>query len=295
MCRKARNAGELAVKPLADPSVAFDVELQADRRLRVRLRPWLSAGAGRAQRRGGFPRRDALECNSRLDHRSRCQALSQGSRHGGAACLPQHGGAARLSRPCPVREPVGPLRRRLHAARVAALAMIEPGADRPQSITLGADRGDDAADFVNELRSMNVRPHVAPNLTRRRGRSAIDGRTTRHPGDAASQRNGKRIEGSAWMKAVAGLERPKLRCVYRVGWAFTFAACACRSCWRRRHERGHPRIARQPRRGRTTLGRTPSTLTRSSAALQSLRKWRARKTPPPKARLLQQPARPRPL
>ena len=114
-----------------------------------------------------------------------------------------------------------------HAERVAALAMIEPHADRPRPITLGADRGYDAADFVNELRSMNVRPHVAQNLTRCRGRSAIDGRTTRHPGYAASQRVRKRIEeGFGWMKAVAGLHRPKLRGVDRVGWAFTFAAAA---------------------------------------------------------------------
>jgi transposase len=114
-----------------------------------------------------------------------------------------------------------------HAERVAALAMIEPHADRPRPITLGADRGYDAADFVNELRSMNVRPHVAQNLARSRGRSAIDGRTTRHPGYAASQRIRKRIEeGFGWMKAVAGLARPKLRGVDRVGWAFTFAAAA---------------------------------------------------------------------
>jgi transposase len=114
-----------------------------------------------------------------------------------------------------------------HAELVAALAMIEPHADRPRPITLGADRGYDAADFVNELRSMNVRPHVAQNLTRRLGSSAIDGRTTRHPGYAASQRVRKRIEeGFGWMKAVAGLDRPKLRGVDRVGWAFTFAAAA---------------------------------------------------------------------
>lgn len=114
-----------------------------------------------------------------------------------------------------------------HAERIAALAMIEPRADRPRPITLGADRGYDSEDFVNELRSMNVRPHVAQNLTRSRGRSAIDGRTTRHPGYAVSQRIRKRIEeGFGWMKAVAGLDRPKLRGVDRVGWAFTFAAAA---------------------------------------------------------------------
>lgn len=114
-----------------------------------------------------------------------------------------------------------------HAERIAALAMIEPYADRPRPITLGADRGYDAEDFVNELRTMNVRPHVAQNLSRYRGGSAIDGRTTRHPGYGLSQRVRKRIEeGFGWMKAVAGVARPKLRGVERVGWAFTFAATA---------------------------------------------------------------------
>src|ERR1700722_15285178 len=39
-----------------------------------------------------------------------------------------------------------------HAERIAALAMIEQRADRPVAVTLGADKGYDAADFVNELR-----------------------------------------------------------------------------------------------------------------------------------------------
>lgn len=105
-----------------------------------------------------------------------------------------------------------------HAERIAALAMIEPYADRPRPITLGAERGYDAEDFVNELRSMKVRPHVAQNLTRSRGRSAIDGRTNRLPGFAVSQRIRKRIEeGFGWMKTVAGLDRPKLRGGDRVG------------------------------------------------------------------------------
>jgi IS5 family transposase len=114
-----------------------------------------------------------------------------------------------------------------HAERLAALAMIEARANRPVALTLAADKGYDAADFVNELRSLNVRPHVAQNTTRRRGRSAIDGRTTRHPGYAASQRVRKRIEEAfGWMKTVAGMRRPMLRGVDRVGWAFTFAAAA---------------------------------------------------------------------
>jgi transposase len=79
-----------------------------------------------------------------------------------------------------------------HAERVVALHMIEPRAERPTAITLGADKAYDARDFVNELRSMNVTPHVARNTSGRS--SAIDGRTTRHPGYAVSQRIRKRIE-----------------------------------------------------------------------------------------------------
>jgi transposase len=111
-----------------------------------------------------------------------------------------------------------------HAERVAALAMIEPRAERSRPVTLGADRGFDAADFVNELRTLNVRPHVAQNTTRR---SAIDGRTTRHAGYAASQRIRKRIEEAfGWMKSVGGMRRPMLRGLSRMSFAFTFAAAA---------------------------------------------------------------------
>jgi len=112
-----------------------------------------------------------------------------------------------------------------HAERVAALAMIEPRADRPQPITLGGDKNFDVEDFVNELRSMNVTPHVAQNTSTRR--SAIDRRTTRHGGYSVSQRIRKRIEEAfAWIKTIAGQEKTKFRGVDRVGWAFTFAAAA---------------------------------------------------------------------
>jgi transposase len=112
-----------------------------------------------------------------------------------------------------------------HAERVAALHMIEPRADRPQAITLGADKAYDAEDFINELRSMRVTPHVAQNTNGRR--SAIDRRTTRHGGYAISQRIRKRIEEAfGWIKTVAGQEKTKFRGRDRVGWAFTFAAAA---------------------------------------------------------------------
>lgn len=78
-----------------------------------------------------------------------------------------------------------------HAERVAALHMIEPRPERPQAI-----KAYNAEDFVNELRSITVTPHVAQNMGVRS--SAIDGRTTRHGDYADSQRIRKR-----WIKVVA--------------------------------------------------------------------------------------------
>jgi hypothetical protein len=103
--------------------------------------------------------------------------------------------------------------------------MIEPRSDRPSTITLGADKAYDAEDFVNELRAMKVTPHVTQNTSGRS--SAIDGRTTRHRGYFISQRIRKRIEEAfGWMKTIALQEKTKFRRRERVGWAFTFAACA---------------------------------------------------------------------
>jgi Transposase DDE domain len=72
---------------------------------------------------------------------------------------------------------------------------------------------------------LNVRPHVAQNTSGRR--SAIDKRTTRHPGYAKSLRIRKRIEDAfGWIKGVGGLRQTKLRGLAKVDWAFTFAAAA---------------------------------------------------------------------
>ena len=109
------------------------------------------------------------------------------------------------------------------AEREAALALIEPRADRPGRITLGADKGYDAEDFVNELRSLNVTPHVAAKA---KG-SAIDGRTTRHTGYAVSQRIRKRIEEVfGWAKTVGPIAKTMLRGIGRVGAQFTFTVAA---------------------------------------------------------------------
>jgi hypothetical protein len=112
-----------------------------------------------------------------------------------------------------------------HAERLAALAMITPRGDRSRALTLGADKGYDARDFVMELRELDVRPHVARNTSGRR--SAIDRRTTRHSGYGMSQRVRKRIEEAfGWIKTVAGLRKTRFRGLARVDLAFTFAAAA---------------------------------------------------------------------
>jgi transposase len=110
------------------------------------------------------------------------------------------------------------------AEREAALEMVDgvPGSHR---ITLGADKAYDAAQFVADLRERTVSPHVAQNTSGRR--SAIDGRTTRHPGYAASQRIRKRIEEVfGWVKSSAGLRKTRHRGVARVGWTFTLTVAA---------------------------------------------------------------------
>jgi IS5 family transposase len=110
------------------------------------------------------------------------------------------------------------------AEREAAEAMIGDVAGTGR-ITLGSDKAFDVAEHVANLREMNVTPHGAQNTTNRS--SAIDGRTTRHPGYALSQRIRKRIEEAfGWIKVPGGLRRTRYRGLERVGWSFTFTAAA---------------------------------------------------------------------
>ena len=77
--------------------------------------------------------------------------------------------------------------------------------------TLGSDKNYDTRACVAAQRDRGVTPHVAQN-TGRKGGSTIDGRTTRHPGYAVSQRIRKRVEEIfGWMKTVGGLRRTRYR------------------------------------------------------------------------------------
>jgi hypothetical protein len=112
-----------------------------------------------------------------------------------------------------------------HGERDAAVVMIEdvPGRHR---ITVAADKGYDTRDLVAGLRAMDVTPHVTQHTTGRR--SAIDARTTRHPGYAISQRKRKLVEqGFGWMKTIGGLRKLRHRGGPLVEWIFSFTAAAC--------------------------------------------------------------------
>ena len=111
------------------------------------------------------------------------------------------------------------------AERDAAMVMLQevPGIGQ---VTVGGDKGFDTAEFVRECRNMYVTPHVAQNLARPGG-SAIDGRTTQHPGYRISQKKRKRIEECfGWLKTIALLRKVRHRGTLKVDWIFTFACAA---------------------------------------------------------------------
>ena len=109
--------------------------------------------------------------------------------------------------------------------------MLGKNASPHTCITVGADKAYDVAEHVVRLRAKNITPHIAVNAyvtkTGQARKTSIDGRTTRHPGYAVSQRIRKRIEESfAWIKEVGGLAQTHHRGLARVGWMFTLTAAA---------------------------------------------------------------------
>ena len=90
------------------------------------------------------------------------------------------------------------------AEREAAKDMVSRSA-KPGA-TLGADKAYDVAEFVQALRKQGITPHVA----QKKIGSAIDGRTTRHPGYAVSIKKRKLVEEIfGWAKTVGGLRKTR--------------------------------------------------------------------------------------
>jgi transposase len=113
------------------------------------------------------------------------------------------------------------------AERDAACAMAKAKRkEKRRRITLGADKGYDAADHVQALREAGVTPHVAQNdaltKTGKHRKSAIDGRTTRHAAAyAMSQSRRKMIECVfGWGKQHGTMRKTKHRGVERVACDF---------------------------------------------------------------------------
>jgi transposase len=117
------------------------------------------------------------------------------------------------------------------AEREAALSLVERRRPGQRRITLAGDKGFDVTGFVECLRDRNVTPRFAIDghvrVTGKPRRTAIDRRTTRHPGYAISQTVRKRIEEIfGWIKSVGGLAQVKLRGLAKVRAVFAFALAA---------------------------------------------------------------------
>ncbi len=117
------------------------------------------------------------------------------------------------------------------AERDTALALIDRSKPKSRRITLGADKLFDTQGFVAALRARKVTPHIAIDArVSKHGvvrATAMDGRTTRHPGYAISQRIRKRIEeGFGWAKTIGGIAQVKVRGLAKITAAFTFAMAA---------------------------------------------------------------------
>jgi transposase len=107
------------------------------------------------------------------------------------------------------------------AEREAAQLLLDASA--PPGSTVGGDKNFDVRAFVAAVRALEITPHVAQKAVG----TAIDGRTTRHPGYAVSQQKRKLIEQVfGWMKTVGGLRKLRHRGGERVDWIVTFTAAA---------------------------------------------------------------------
>jgi transposase len=117
------------------------------------------------------------------------------------------------------------------AEREAALGMLDSQRPGGRRITVGGDKGFDVTSFVEALRVRRITPHIAIDAHRtktgKRRKTALDQRTTRHPGYAISQTIRTRGEEPfGWIKTVAALRKTRHRGVERVGWMFTLAMTA---------------------------------------------------------------------
>lgn len=115
-----------------------------------------------------------------------------------------------------------------HAEREAAKVMIadaRSAAGDQAQITLGADKGYDAQEFIEALSQLNVAPHVAQNTSARR--SAVPDSVAASEGYAVSQQKRKLIEqGFGWAKLIGPIRQVMVRGVKKVDQLFVLTMAA---------------------------------------------------------------------
>jgi len=115
------------------------------------------------------------------------------------------------------------------AEREAAKVMIhdaKQAAKNPDAeITLGADKGYDAQEFIEACAAMSVTPHVAQNTSGRR--SAVPDAIASSEGYAISQQKRKLIEqGFGWAKTVGRIRQVMVRGLKKVDQLFVLTMAA---------------------------------------------------------------------
>ena len=108
-----------------------------------------------------------------------------------------------------------------HAEREAAKAMIADARQvMPQGeVTLGADKGYDAAEFIQALQDMKVTTHVAQNKSNRK--SAVADEIASTEGYSISQQKRKLIEqGFGWAKFIGPIRQVMVRGIKKVDQIF---------------------------------------------------------------------------
>lgn len=116
-----------------------------------------------------------------------------------------------------------------YAEREAAKAMANDAVqaldDDEREITLGADKGYDAAEFVQECLRLKVVPHVAQNKAGRK--SAVPDAIAQSVGYSISQQKRKLIEqGFGWAKSIGGMRQVMVRGLKRVDQVFVLTMSA---------------------------------------------------------------------
>ena len=116
-----------------------------------------------------------------------------------------------------------------YAEREAAKVMIDDArqalGDPTRETTLGADKGYDAAEFIEACKAMKVTPHVAQNKSGRQ--SAVPESIAQSAGYAVSQQKRKLIEqGFGWAKSIGGMRQVMVRGLKKVDQMFVLTMAA---------------------------------------------------------------------